>query len=110
MELRFVRDTDKREGDFVVIKDGSPEFAVECKLSYAKASSKFEYFKQRTDIPRFYLVHLGKKDFGDEETEQRVLPLTTFCQELGMPKETITGTDQAIHTPKNSRQKMLFHI
>jgi len=61
MELRFVRDTDKREVDFVVIKDGSPEFAAECKLSYAKASSKFEYFKQRTDIPRFYFVHLGKK-------------------------------------------------
>jgi len=31
MELRFLRDTDKREVDFVVLKDGTPEFAVECK-------------------------------------------------------------------------------
>ena len=31
MELRFVRDTDRREVDFVVIRDGGPLFAVECK-------------------------------------------------------------------------------
>ena len=32
MELRYIRDTDKREVDFVVLKEGKPEFAVECKL------------------------------------------------------------------------------
>ncbi|MGB6340073.1 MAG: ATP-binding protein [Candidatus Aminicenantaceae bacterium] len=31
MELRFLRDTDKREIDFVVLKDRKPMFAVECK-------------------------------------------------------------------------------
>ena len=31
MELRHLRDTDKREVDFVVLKDGKPVFAVECK-------------------------------------------------------------------------------
>ena len=31
MELRFIRDTDRREVDFVVLRDGQPEFAVECK-------------------------------------------------------------------------------
>jgi len=31
MELRFLRDTDKREIDFVVMKDKKPSFAVECK-------------------------------------------------------------------------------
>src|SRR3989344_4602966 len=30
-ELRFLRDTDKREVDFVVLKDKKPLFAVECK-------------------------------------------------------------------------------
>ncbi len=85
MELRFIRDTDKREVDFVVLKDGTPQFAVECKLSDSKVSSKFEYFKQRTDIPRFYLVHNGTNDYGDEETGQRILPFTSFCQELRMP-------------------------
>lgn len=85
MELRFVRDTDKREIDFVVMRDGRPEFAVECKLNASKATSQFEYFKQRTDIGRFYLVHLGEADHGDDETTQRVLPFTIFCQELEMP-------------------------
>ena len=85
MELRFLRDTDKREVDFVVLREGLPEFAVECKLSDSKATSKFDYFKQRTNIPKFYMVHLGGNDFGDEETGQRVLPFTTFCKELNMP-------------------------
>jgi hypothetical protein len=31
MELRFLRDTDKREVDFVVLRDRQPIFAVECK-------------------------------------------------------------------------------
>ena len=85
MELRFIRDTDKREVDFVVLKEGLPQFAVECKLSDSKATSTFDYFKQRTNIPKFYMVHLGENDFGDEETDQRILPFTTFCKELGMP-------------------------
>ena len=32
MELRYLRDTDKREVDFVVLKNKKPCFAVECKL------------------------------------------------------------------------------
>ena len=31
MELRYLRDTDKREVDFVFLKDRKPVFAVECK-------------------------------------------------------------------------------
>ena len=31
MELRYLRDTDRREVDFVVLKDRKPLFAVECK-------------------------------------------------------------------------------
>ena len=30
MELRYLRDTDKREVDFVIVKDRKPAFAVEC--------------------------------------------------------------------------------
>ena len=37
MELWYLRDTDKREVDFVVLKDSKPAFAVECK-SGEKAS------------------------------------------------------------------------
>jgi predicted AAA+ superfamily ATPase len=85
MELRFIRDTDKREVDFVVLRNGHAEFAVECKSGERSAAPACEYFRQRTDIPRFYQVHLGSKDHGDAQLGTRVLPFVTFCQELGLP-------------------------
>lgn len=85
MELRFIRDTDKREVDFVVLKDGKPEFAVECKCGEKSVSPHCRYFRNRTKIPVFYQVHLGEKDFGNAETDVRVMPFTSFCHELNMP-------------------------
>jgi len=85
MELRYVRDTDKREVDFAVLRDGHAEFAVECKSGEQNASPWCRYFRERTDIPRFYQVHLGVKDFGNAESGTRVLPFATFCRELALP-------------------------
>ena len=82
MELRFIRDTDKREIDFVVLKNKKPQFAVECKTRDKNISSAIEYFRERTDIPKFYQVHLEEKDYGDETQKGRVLPITTFLTEL----------------------------
>jgi uncharacterized protein len=58
MELRYIRDTDKREVDFVVIKDKKPLFAVECKLSNKTISPHIFYFYSRLNIPRYYQVCL----------------------------------------------------
>ena len=85
MELRFIRDTDRREVNFVVLRDGQAEFAVECKSGDQAPGSACGYFRDRTDIPAFYQVHLGERDFGDVMTGVRVLPFTTFCLELNMP-------------------------
>jgi len=85
MELRFLRDIDKREIDFVVLKDKKPIFAVECKAGEKSLSPYIKYFKERTSIPKFYQVHLGKKDFGDATTTGRVLPFKLFCNELELP-------------------------
>lgn len=85
MELRFIRDTDKREIDFVVLSDGVPEFAVECKHGERHVSPACAYFRERTSIPRFFQVHLGEKDYGIAETATRVLPFARFCQTLGLP-------------------------
>ena len=54
MELRYLRDTDKREVDFVVLKDGKPLFAVECKVKAKNLSPHIKYFAERTDIPIFF--------------------------------------------------------
>ncbi|MEI8123342.1 MAG: ATP-binding protein [bacterium] len=85
MELRYIRDTDKREIDFVVMRDGQAEFAVECKSGDRDASPACRYFRERTDIPRFYQVHLGERDFGNPESGTRVLPFSSFCRDLGLP-------------------------
>ena len=85
MELRFVRDTDKREVDFVVLRDGHPEFALECKSGERAAAPACRYFRERTDIPRFFQVHLGSRDFGNAEADTRLLPFSTLCRELGLP-------------------------
>ena len=85
MELRFLRDTDKREIDFVVLKDHNPIFAVECKTGERSVNSAANYFRERTSIPAFYQVHLGKKDHGNAESSVRVLPYHIFCKELDLP-------------------------
>jgi predicted AAA+ superfamily ATPase len=85
MELRYIRDTDKREVDFVVLRDGHAEFAVECKSGERSASPACRYFRERTDIPKFFQVHLGDADFGSAETDTRVLPFAVFCREMALP-------------------------
>lgn len=85
MELRYIRDTDKREVDFVVLRDKKPLFAVECKTGEKAPGPALHYFRERTAIPRFYQVHLGERDYGDEEVSVRVLPFRTFCKELKLP-------------------------
>ncbi len=85
MELRYLRDTDKREVDFVVLRDGMPEFAVECKTGERGVSGASIYFKERTEIPMFYQVHLGSKDYTHGTSGVRVLPFERFCRELELP-------------------------
>jgi uncharacterized protein len=83
MELRFLRDTDLREVDFVVLKDKKPIFAVECKSGQDNLSPALGYFRERTPVADMYQVHLGTKDF--EKQGIRVMPLFRFLKELRMP-------------------------
>ena len=83
MDLRFLRDTDKREIDFVVLKEGNPLFAVECKTGETQVNPSLYYFSERTKIPAFYQVHQGAKDYKKKGV--RVLPVHTFSKELLLP-------------------------
>jgi hypothetical protein len=83
MELRFLRDTDKREVDFVVLQNRKPVFAVECKSGERGLSPAIRYFAERTPIPRFFQVHLGDRHFETGTTT--VLPFRRFCQDLSLP-------------------------
>lgn len=82
MELSYLRDTDKREVDFIVLKNKKPLFAVECKLNETSLSFHLAYFQKRLDIPSCFQVHLSNKDFGNDKNKGRSLPFITFCREI----------------------------
>lgn len=76
MELRYIRDTNKREVDFVVLKNKEPLFAVECKLKDRSASPHIFYFKERMNIDTFYQVSLT----GAEKQVKGGVTLLSFSE------------------------------
>lgn len=47
VELRYFRDIDKREVDFVIIEDDKPIYFIECKKSFRGTNQSLRYLKQR---------------------------------------------------------------
>lgn len=84
MELKFIRDSQRREIDFVVVRNGQPEFAVECKSGDRSLSRNISYFSQRSSIPKFYQVHRGRTDREHASVRTRILPFAIFSQLLGV--------------------------
>jgi predicted AAA+ superfamily ATPase len=84
MALTFVRDSMGRELDFVVVRNGKPLFAVECKTGEQAIGRNIAYFAERTPIPRFYQVHAGQKDYELPKCRARVLPMTSLARELAI--------------------------
>ena len=84
MELRFLRDVYKREIDFIVLKNKKPLFAVECKSGEKQLSPHIPYFLERTSIPKFYQVHLGKTHRAPMDRVE-ILPFTKFCVQENIP-------------------------
>ncbi|MFN8791564.1 MAG: ATP-binding protein [Bdellovibrionales bacterium] len=79
MELRFLRDVQGREVDFVVLKNRKPIFAVECKTGESPVSPHLKYFTERTPIPKFYQVHRGERHYAVSDKIE-VLPFGQFCK------------------------------
>jgi len=84
MALMFVRDSIGRELDFVVVRNDKPVFAVECKTDERDISRNIVYFAERTNIPRFYQVHQGQKDYEMPKFRARVLPMFALARELAI--------------------------
>jgi predicted AAA+ superfamily ATPase len=53
-ELGYLRDTDKREVDFIVVRDGEPWFLVEVKHAQTRISEALEYFQIQTRAPHAF--------------------------------------------------------
>lgn len=85
MDLRYIRDTDGREIDFLVLKEKKPLFAVECSSREKSIRKLIHYFAARLKVPRFYHVHLGTEDYQDATLSFRVCPFHRFIEELNLP-------------------------
>jgi predicted AAA+ superfamily ATPase len=82
MALQFIRNAQGKEIDFVVLKNQKPWFAVECKTDDRHLSKQISYYAERTNIPHFFQVHLGSKDYEIKEHRARVLPFNKLSQWL----------------------------
>ncbi len=81
-ELRYFRDSEGREVDFVVVDRGSPIMMVECKSSDAKPDRSLLYLKRRfPDCPAWQVSATGQKDFLTPEGI-RICPALIFLQTL----------------------------
>jgi len=64
LELRYFRDRDGREVDFVVVEHGEPLLLVECKLSDAAPERSLRYLKARfPDADAWQVSARGSRDF-----------------------------------------------
>jgi len=55
-ELRYLRDKQKREVDFLIVRDRKPWFLVEAKLSDTRLSPSVAYFQEQTKAPHAFQV------------------------------------------------------
>lgn len=84
-DLFFVRDKDKHEVDFLVVKDGNPWFLVEVKTSDLRLSPGLERFQEQTDAKHAFqavldLPHANRNCF--EVTTPVVVPMRTLLSQL----------------------------
>ena len=82
VELRYYRDIDGREVDFVLVHAGHAVGFVECKLDDADVSPSLRYLRQRfPDVPAWQVSAAGKKDFETAEGI-RVAPAGVLLSQL----------------------------
>lgn len=68
LELRYFRDVEGREVDFVVVEDRVPRLLVECKWADAEVDRSLRYLKARfPEAEAWQLSATGKKDFVSPE-------------------------------------------
>lgn len=84
-ELRYLRDKEKREVDFLVVRNRKPWFLVEAKHSDVTLSPALAHFQRQTEAPHAFQVVL-ERDFVAADPFTRndpcVVPATTLLSQL----------------------------
>jgi predicted AAA+ superfamily ATPase len=82
LELRYFRDRDGREVDFVVVERLRPQLLVECKWSDAEVDRGLRYLKQRfPEADAWQVSAVGRKDYRAPDCI-RVAPALTLLRTL----------------------------
>ncbi len=82
IEIRYFRDLEAREVDFVVLEDNKPVEFIEVKSEQENISTSLKYLKNKFPEVAAYQVHFaGDKDYISKENI-RVLPMIKFLQDL----------------------------
>lgn len=82
LELRYFRDVEGREVDFVVIEGRVPRLLVECKWADTEVDRSLRYLKARfPDAEAWQLAATGRKDFVSPEGI-RVAPALKLLRRL----------------------------
>jgi predicted AAA+ superfamily ATPase len=82
IELRYFRDIDGREVDFIVIENGKPMQAIECKWGDAEISKNLKYFKAHfPECHTYQISAVGNKDYISAN-KIRVCHAVKFLTEL----------------------------
>ncbi len=81
-ELRYFRDTDGREVDFVVVKDRNPILFVECKLADTSISKSLAYLKAKfPEVRAVQVIARTPKEFRNDSGIE-VRSAVKFLREL----------------------------
>jgi len=85
-QLAYLRDKEKREVDFVVIRDGKPWFLVEVKHRDESMSDSLRHFQDQTRAPFAFQVVIDA-DYVDADCFAKpggpiVVPARTFLSQL----------------------------
>ena len=82
VELRYFRDTDRREVDFVIVDRRGPVLCVECKWTDTPVDRSLRYFKVRfPDCDAWQISAVGTKDYVNADGI-RVAPALTLLKTL----------------------------
>ncbi len=60
-EIHYIRDKEKREVDFVLVKDNAPVALFEAKESNSSISKSGKFYSKKLNIPLFQIVNKAKK-------------------------------------------------
>ncbi len=82
IELRYFRDTDKREVDFCITKDSQPQMFVECKWGDHSTSAHLHYLKKKFPGAEYFQVSATGKNQHISKNGIVHMPALRFLQKF----------------------------